>query len=79
MIANTINDLIIRTGQVLKTTQIVVTHDMESAYRIADRIAMLYEGRIHTIGTPDEIRTTDDPIVRQFIEGRTDGPLALES
>jgi len=79
VIANTINDLIIRTGQVLKTTQIVVTHDMESAYRIADRIAMLYEGRIHTIGTPDEIRTTDDPIVRQFIEGRTDGPLALES
>ncbi len=79
VIANTINDLIIRTAEVLETTQIVVTHDMESAYRIADRIAMLYEGRVIALGTPDEIREWDDDIVQQFIHGKTEGPLAVDS
>jgi phospholipid/cholesterol/gamma-HCH transport system ATP-binding protein len=51
-------------------TSVVVTHDMTSAYRVADRIAMLHEGRIRFVGTPDEIRATDDPVVRGFIEGR---------
>ena len=75
VIANTINDLIVETGRKLGTTQIVVTHDMESAYRIADRIAMLYEGKIIVVGTPDEIRGSDDPIVQQFIAGETSGPI----
>ena len=75
VIANTINDLIVETGKKLGTTQIVVTHDMESAYRIGDRIAMLYEGKIIAVGTPDEIRGSDDPIVQQFIAGETTGPI----
>jgi len=75
VIANTINDLIVETGRKLGTTQVVVTHDMESAYRIGDRIAMLYEGKIIAVGTPDEIRSSDDPIVQQFIAGETTGPI----
>ena len=58
-------------------TSVVVTHDMKSAYRIADRISMLYEGRIIFTGTPDEIRTTDNPYVRQFVEGRANGPMSI--
>jgi phospholipid/cholesterol/gamma-HCH transport system ATP-binding protein len=75
VIANAINDLILRTGETLETTQVVVTHDMESAYRIADRIAMLYRGRIVATGTPDEIRDSRDPIVHQFITGDSRGPM----
>jgi phospholipid/cholesterol/gamma-HCH transport system ATP-binding protein len=48
----------------------VVTHDMRSAYTIGDRIAMLYEGRIRQVGTIEQIRESDDPVVRQFVEGR---------
>jgi hypothetical protein len=51
-------------------TSVVVTHDMKSAYRVADRIAMLYEGGIRFVGTPDEIQRAEDPVVRGFIEGR---------
>ncbi len=75
VMASSINDLVINTRERLGVTQVVVTHDMESAFRIADRIAMLYEGRIISEGTPDEIRTTTNPIVRQFIEGSTSGPI----
>jgi len=53
-------------------TSVVVTHDMKSAYNVADRIALLYEGRIRFAGTPDEIRSSEDPVVRGFIEGRPD-------
>jgi len=75
VMSRTIDELIIRTGQVLQATQVVVTHDMESAYRVGDRIAMLYEGRIITEGTPEEIQATDDPIVQQFITGNNKGPI----
>jgi phospholipid/cholesterol/gamma-HCH transport system ATP-binding protein len=54
----------------LGVTGVVVTHDMRSAYTVGDRIAMLYEGTIRQVGTVAEIQATDDPIVRQFIEGR---------
>jgi phospholipid/cholesterol/gamma-HCH transport system ATP-binding protein len=65
-----IDRLILRMEAELGVTSVVVTHDMTSAYRVADRIAMLHQGRIRFMGTPDEIRGTDDPIVRGFIEGR---------
>ena len=65
-----IDRLILRMDEELGVTSIVVTHDMTSAYRVADRIAMLYQGRIRYEGTPDEIQRVDDPIVKGFIEGR---------
>jgi phospholipid/cholesterol/gamma-HCH transport system ATP-binding protein len=65
-----IDELVMRMRRELGVTSIVVTHDMTSAYRIADRVAMLYRGRIRQVGTPDEIRATDDPVVKGFIEGR---------
>jgi phospholipid/cholesterol/gamma-HCH transport system ATP-binding protein len=68
----TIDELILRMSKEIKVTAIVVTHDMTSAYRISDRIAMLHEGGIRMIGTPDEIRASDDPIVKGFVEGRPD-------
>jgi phospholipid/cholesterol/gamma-HCH transport system ATP-binding protein len=65
-----IDRLMVRTRERLRVTGLVVTHDMRSAYTIGDRIAMLYEGRIRQVGTIEQIRESDDPVVRQFVEGR---------
>ena len=65
-----IDRLIIRTREELKVTSLVITHDMGSAYRIADRIGMLHGGVIRFMGTPEEIQACEDPIVRGFIEGK---------
>jgi phospholipid/cholesterol/gamma-HCH transport system ATP-binding protein len=65
-----IDELMVRMRDQLGVTGIVITHDMRSAYRVGTRIAMLYEGRVRQVGTVEEIQHTDDPIVRQFIEGR---------
>ncbi len=73
--ADGINDLIIRMQQKLKVTSIVVTHDMTSAYKVANRIAMLYDGKIIGVGSPDEIRNTTDPIIKQFVTGSARGPI----
>ena len=73
--SDAINDLIIKLQKELGVTSIVVTHDMPSAFKIADRIAMLSRGKIVFAGTVDEVRTTDHPMVRQFIEGNSHGPL----
>ncbi len=65
-----IDELMVRMREKLGVTSIVITHDMRSAYRVGTKIAMLYEGKVRQVGTVDEIRNTDDPIVRQFVEGR---------
>ncbi len=75
VMSSQINELIVDVRDSLGVTSVVVTHDMTSAYRIADRIGMLYEGKLVGEGTPDEIRSTDHPVIRQFIEGRIDGPI----
>lgn len=75
IMADAINGLIIELHDKLKITSIVVTHDMTSAYKIANRVAMLYNGKIVQIGTPEEIRNTKDPVVRQFITGSASGPM----
>jgi len=62
--------LMVRTRERLGVTGVVVTHDMRSAYTVGDRIAMLYEGRVRQVGSVEEIQHTEDPVVRQFIEGR---------
>jgi len=73
--ADAINDLIIRTQRELQVTSIVITHDMTSAYKVADRIAMLYNGKIIQIGSPEEIKHSGDPVVQQFIHGQAEGPI----
>ena len=75
--ADAINDLIVKLQTELNVTSIVVTHDMQSAYKVGDRMAMLNGGKIVYVGTVDEIRQTDHPMVRQFIEGRAEGPLDI--
>jgi len=76
--ADAINDLIVDLRKKLGVTSVAITHDMQSAYKISDRIAMLYKGEIQEIGTPDEIRNTSNPIVKQFITGSAIGPITAD-
>ena len=75
--ADVINDLIVSLNQRLLVTSIAVTHDMTSAFKIADRIVMLYQGRIEFDGTPEQIKVSSNPIVRQFVTGRATGPIQV--
>ena len=79
IMADAINGLIIDLNKKLNVTSIVVTHDMVSAYKISDRIAMLYKGKIVAIGSPDDIKNTKDPIVKQFITGAAKGPITEDA
>lgn len=72
-----INELILELSEKLKVTSVAVTHDMNSAYKIADKIMMLYDGKIYYQGTPQEMRETDDAIVKQFITGSSRGPIQV--
>jgi phospholipid/cholesterol/gamma-HCH transport system ATP-binding protein len=72
-----IDKLILDLSQKLSITSIVVTHDMNSVFRIADRIAMLHEGKVIEVGTKEEIRNTKNELVRQFISGSPDGPVSF--
>jgi phospholipid/cholesterol/gamma-HCH transport system ATP-binding protein len=78
--ADAINDLIIDLHDKLKVTSVVVTHDMTSAYKVGDRIAMMYQGKIIGDGTPKDIQSSDNPVIHQFINGLAHGPItdALE-
>ncbi|MDD5691353.1 MAG: ABC transporter ATP-binding protein [Candidatus Omnitrophica bacterium] len=73
--ADSINELIRSLHDKLKVTSIVVTHDMKSAYHIADKIAMMYKGKIILEGTPKEIRESKNTVVHQFINGLAKGPI----
>jgi phospholipid/cholesterol/gamma-HCH transport system ATP-binding protein len=73
--ADAINELINLLRTEMGVTSIVITHDMVSAIKVADRIAMLYLGRIVAVGTPAEIRDSPNPVVQQFIHGRAAGPI----
>ncbi|MBU1707619.1 ATP-binding cassette domain-containing protein, partial [bacterium] len=73
--ADAINDLIMRLNDQLDVTTVVVTHDMVSVYKVSDRIVMLHNGEIVFSGTPAEIKETKNGIVRQFIEGKAEGPI----
>ncbi len=78
IMADAINELIVDMKKALSVTSVAITHDMSSAYKIADRIAMLYDGRIIATGSPEEIKSTDNPIVRQFISGSAVGPIKIQ-
>lgn len=73
--ADAINELIRELQDKLKITSVVVTHDMTSAYKVADHIAMLYQGKIIAEGTPQEIKDTQNLVVEQFITGAASGPI----
>jgi phospholipid/cholesterol/gamma-HCH transport system ATP-binding protein len=75
IMADVINGLIRDLQKGLNITSVVVTHDIKSAYKVGDRLAMLHEGKIIFSGTPEETARTGDATVRQFIEGRAEGPI----
>jgi phospholipid/cholesterol/gamma-HCH transport system ATP-binding protein len=73
--ADAINDLIIQMKKELQVTSVVITHDMVSTYKVADRVAMLYLGKIIETGTPEDIKNSENPVVQQFITGAAEGPI----
>jgi phospholipid/cholesterol/gamma-HCH transport system ATP-binding protein len=77
IMSDVINDLIVGIREKLKITSIAVTHDMKSAYKISNRIAMVHEGRLAAVGTPSEIQRSEDPVVQQFITGSSQGPIQM--
>jgi phospholipid/cholesterol/gamma-HCH transport system ATP-binding protein len=73
-----INDLVLSLRERLGVTSVVVTHDIASAYKVADRMAMIHEGKIIFTGTPGEIRASHDPYIQQFIRGQRKMHYAIE-
>ena len=78
VISSVIDELIISLSEKIETTSIIVTHEMESAFKIATRMAMLYEGKIIADDTPEGFRASENPVVSQFIRGDTEGPIQVE-
>ena len=75
VISDVVADLILEMDSKLNVTTVTITHDMKVAFKIADRVAMLFQGQIVEEGTPYEFQQSQNPIVQQFIEGRAEGPL----
>lgn len=73
--ARRVDSLIFDLSRKQGVTCVVVSHDLRSIFSIADRVAMLYKGRVKALGTPEEIRNSTDPIVMQFVSGNPEGPL----
>jgi phospholipid/cholesterol/gamma-HCH transport system ATP-binding protein len=79
VMASVIDELVINLSEKSKVTCVVVTHEMDSAFRIATRIAMLYHGKIIEEGTPEEMKKSRNPVVSQFLTGSTEGPILEET
>jgi phospholipid/cholesterol/gamma-HCH transport system ATP-binding protein len=75
IMSDVINRLIRSLQRRMGVTSVVVTHDMRSAYDVGDRLALLHQGRVAFAGTPEQVRASGDPLVRQFIEGSSEGPI----
>ncbi len=75
VISDVVADLIVEMDRTLNTTTVTITHDMKVAFKIADRVAMLFDGHIVEEGTSEEFQRSQNPFVQQFIEGRAEGPL----
>ena len=78
IMSDIISDLVLDLKATLGVTSVVITHDMRSAFKIADYIAFLYEGQILLYGTPEEFRKTDNPYVKQFVSGSSHGPIQMK-
>lgn len=72
-----VDDLIRTLNTKTGVTSIVISHDMQSVFRTADRVAMLYDGVFRLIGTPEDFKKSDDPVIRQFVEGSAEGPIPI--
>lgn len=77
IMSDSVADLVLETQRALKTTYILITHDIPFSYKIADKMAMLHEGRIIEQGTVEELKASTNPIIRQFLEGRAQGPIRV--
>lgn len=77
ILASAVDDLILSLNKELGVTSIVISHDMTSVFRTADRIAMLYEGNFLKVGSPDDFKESSDPVIRQFLAGSANGPMAI--
>lgn len=73
--ARRVDALIVELKQSLGVTCVVVSHDLTSIMAVADRVALIYQGRVHALGTPDELRRLGDPVVQQFLRGEANGPM----
>jgi len=78
VMASVIDELVINLSEKSKVTCVIVTHEMDSAFRIATRMAMLYHGKIIEEGTPEEMKKSRNPVVSQFLTGSTEGPILEE-
>ncbi len=79
VIASVIDELIISLTEKSKVTSIIVTHEMESAFRIGTRMAMLYQGKIIEDAEPERFKKSKNPVVQQFLSGSTEGPILKDS
>jgi len=77
VVASVVDELIMDMRDKLGVTSIVVSHNLPSVWRISDKVAMLHEGRLLAFGTPDEVKASADPVVQQFVQGRSHGPIAV--
>lgn len=77
IMSDTVGELMLDTQRALKTTYLAITHDIALTYKIADRVAMLHEGKIIKTGTVEEMKASTNPVVRQFLEGNAEGPIKV--
>jgi phospholipid/cholesterol/gamma-HCH transport system ATP-binding protein len=77
IMADAIDRLIVDTQRHTKATCVVISHDIESTFKIAHRVAMLYEGKIVEIGTPESVKSSKNPVLQQFIQGKAEGPIQM--
>ena len=75
VVSSVIDELIISLTEKSKVTSVIVTHEMDDAFRIATKMAMLYQGKIIETGVPEQFRQSKNPVVRQFLSGSTEGPI----
>jgi phospholipid/cholesterol/gamma-HCH transport system ATP-binding protein len=75
VISSVIDELIISLSEKSKVTSVIVTHEMDSAFRVGTKMAMLYQGKIIAAGEPEQFRQSQDPVVAQFLSGSTEGPI----
>ncbi|MBI5344686.1 MAG: ABC transporter ATP-binding protein [Deltaproteobacteria bacterium] len=77
IMSDSVADLVLDTQKALNTTYVLITHDIPFTYKIADKIAMLHEGRVIAEGTVEEMKALPNPVLRQFLEGRAEGPIKV--